>query len=61
VGQPEPATDDPAVPEELFDLVRVSVRADVKVLWTPAEQHVPDTPADQIRGVPVVMKPVEDL
>ena len=59
--QPEPAADDPAVPEQPLDLVRVRRRADVEVLRPPAEQEVADAAADEVGDVIVLVQPVEHL
>ena len=60
MGQPEAAPDDPAVPEEFLDLVRMRVRADVEVLRPPTEQQVAHTAAHQVGAVAGVMEPIED-
>ena len=61
VGQPEPPADDPAVAEELLDLVRMRRRADVEILRPAAEQQVAHAAADQIGDVVVLVQPVQDL
>ena len=61
VGQPEPPADDPAVPKQLLDLMRVRRRPDVEVLGPAIEQQVADAAADQIRDVVVLVEPVEDF
>src|SRR5262249_1394475 len=40
VGQPEPPPDNPAVSEQLLDLIRVRGGADVEVFRTPAKQEI---------------------
>ena len=61
VGQPEPAPDDPAVAEELLDLIGMGRRPDVEILRDPAEQEVADTSADQVRQEIRLVQPVEHL
>ena len=61
VGEPEAASDDPAVAKELLDLVRVRGRTDVEVLRPPAEQEIPHAPTHQIPDVIVLVEPVEDF
>ncbi len=61
VGQPETASDDPAVPEEPLDLVRMRRGADVEVLRTPAEQQIAHAAADEVGDVFVLVQPVEDF
>ncbi len=51
VGEPEAAADDPAVPEQLLDLVRMRRRADVEVLGPAPEQEVAHAAADQVGDV----------
>ena len=50
VRQAEAAADDPAVPEQLLDLVRVRSSADVEVLRPPAEQQVAHAAAHEVGG-----------
>ena len=61
VREAEPAADDPAVAEELLDLVGMRRGADVEILRPPAEQQVADAAADEIGGVIVLVQPVQDL
>ena len=61
VREPEAAADDPAVAEELLDLVRMRRRADVEILRPPAEQQIAHAAADQIRDEIVFVQPVQDL
>jgi hypothetical protein len=61
VGQAEPTADDPAVPEEFFDLMRVGGRADVEVFRPALEEQVANGTTDQIRDVVVLVQPVEHL
>ena len=51
VRQAEAPADDPAVPEELLDLLGVRRRADVEVFGPPAEQQVADAAADEVGDV----------
>ena len=61
VGEAEAPADDPAVAEQLLDLVRMRRRADVEVLRPAVEQQVADAAADQVGDVVVLVEPVEDL
>ena len=61
VREPEAAADDPAVPEQLLDLIRMRRRADVEVLGPAAEQQVADAAADEIGDVVELAQPVENL
>ena len=61
VRQPEAAADDPAVPEQLLDLIRMRRRADVEVLRPAAEQQIADAAADQVGDVVALPQPVEDF
>ena len=61
VREAEAAADDPAVAEELLDLVGMRRGADVEVLRAAAEQQVADAAADEVRGVAVFVQPVQDL
>ena len=58
--QPEPAADDPAVPEQPLDLVRVRVGGDVEVLRDAAEHQVPDAAADEVGDVVAPLQPEQD-
>src|SRR5437016_5117641 len=49
VCQSKTTADDPAVAEELFDLIRMRRRADVEVFRPAAQQQIADAAADQIR------------
>ena len=59
VGEPEAPADNPAIPEELLDLIRVRGGADVEVLRPSAEQEIAHAPADEIRDVVVLPKSVQ--
>ena len=61
VREAEAPADDPAVPEELLDLIRMRGRADVEILRTAAEQQVADAAADEIGGVLALPQAVENL
>ena len=61
VRKAEAPADDPAVLEEPFDLVWMRRRADVEVLWAPAEEQVPYAPAHEIRDVAVLMEAIENF
>jgi len=61
VREPEAAPDDPAVAEELLDLMRMRRGADVEVLRAPAEQQIANAAADQVRDVMMFVQTVEDL
>jgi hypothetical protein len=61
VRQPEASADDPAVPEQLLDLIGMRRRADVEILGTTAEEQVTDAAADQIRDVVALIETIEDL
>jgi hypothetical protein len=61
VREAEPASDDPAIPEELLDLVRMRGRADVEILRMPSEQKVADAAADQVCDVVVFVELVQNF
>jgi hypothetical protein len=61
VREAKPSTDDPAIPEELFDLVGMGRRPDVEILRPPPEQQVADASADEIRNVIGLSQPIEYL
>ena len=56
VREPEAPPDDPAVAEQLLDLVRMRRGADVEVLRPAAEQQVADAAADEVRDVVVLVQ-----
>ncbi len=60
MGQPEPAADDPAVPEELLDLAGMRVRADVEVLGPAPEHQVSNAAPNQIGDVFMLLQAMED-
>ena len=59
VREAEPASDDPAVPEELLDLRRMRGGSDVEVFGFPAEQQVANAAAHQICDVVSLPKAIE--
>jgi len=48
MDQPKSAADDPAVLEEIFDLMRVGIGGDVKILWDSSEEEIPDASSHEI-------------
>jgi hypothetical protein len=60
VGKPEPSADEPAVPEDLLDLVRACVGRDVEVLGLSAQEQVSHAAADQIGEMTRFLKSIED-
>ena len=61
VRQAETPADDPAVAEQLLDLIGVRGGADVEVFRPAADQEIADAPADQIRRVVELTQPIENL
>src|SRR5207253_10812234 len=61
VCQPEAPTDDPTIPEQLLDLIRMRRRADVEIFRTPAEQQVADAAADEVRDVIELAQSIQNL
>jgi hypothetical protein len=61
MGQPKSAADDPAVPEQLLDLIRMRGRADVEVLGSAAEQEVAHAAADQVSNVVRLTQPIQNF
>ena len=61
VGEAETPSDDPAISEQLLDLIRMRRRPDVKVLWAAPEQQIPNAAADEIRHVVELAEAVQDL
>src|SRR5439155_20866111 len=61
VRETEAASDDPAVAEQLLDLMRMGRRSDVDVLRAAAEQQIAHAAADQICGVVMFVEPVQDF
>ena len=59
VRQAKPPADNPAVPEQLLDLMRMGRRADVEVFRPAPEQEIPHAAADQVRDVVVLVEPVQ--
>jgi hypothetical protein len=61
VRQTEAPADDPAVAEELLDLVGLRRGADVEVLRLAAQEQVAHAAADQVRRVVGLIEPVENF
>ena len=61
MGQPEPAADEKGVAEELLDLIRMGVGADVEIGRLAAEHQVADGSSDEIGGESMDVQPVEHL
>ncbi len=61
VREPEPSSDDPAVPKELLDLIRMCGGADVEILRPAAEEQVADAAAHEVGHVMVLPQTVEHL
>ena len=61
VSQTESASDDPAVPEQLLDLVGMGRRADVKILGAAAEQQVAHASADEVSDVIELPEAIENF
>ncbi len=61
VGEAEAPADDPAVPKELLDLMRMRRCPDVEILRMAIQQEIADAPADQIRDVVMLVEPVKNF
>ena len=61
VRQAEPPADDPAVPKQLLDLMRVSRRSDVEILGPAAEQQIAHAAANEICDVIVLVQLIQDF
>ena len=61
MGQAESAADDPAVPEERLDLLRMCGGAEVEVLGPSLQQQVSHPPADEVGLEVVLLEPRDDL
>src|SRR5207245_10521446 len=61
VCEPEPPADDPAVPKELLDLIRMRRRADVEIFRPAAQQKIADAPAHQIGDVVELPQAVQNF
>src|SRR5581483_837519 len=61
VRQAEAAADDPAVAEELLDLIRMRRRTDVEIFGMTAEEEVADAAADEVGDVIALPEPIEDF
>src|SRR5437588_8842752 len=57
----EAAADDPAVPKELLDLIRMRRGADIEVLGATAGQQIANAAAHQIGDVIVLAQAIEDF
>src|SRR5690606_13484297 len=57
----ETPSDDPAVPEEFLDLIRMRTRTDVEVLRPASEQQVADTATNEVRRVVMFVQPIQHL
>ena len=55
----KPAADDPAVAEELLDLIGMRVGADVEILRPALEQQIAHAAADEVRDVVELLQSVE--
>ena len=61
VRKAEAAADDPAVPEQLLDLVGMRRRADVEVLRTSAQEQVAHAAAHEIADVTGLVQAIKNL
>jgi len=61
VREPEPSSDDPAVPEQPLDLLRMCGGPEIEVLRPPVQQQVTDTTANEVGLEVVLLEPVDDL
>jgi hypothetical protein len=59
--QPEASADDPTIPECTFDFVRHCGRPDVKIFRAASKKEVAYTSADQIGGMPELLKSIHDF
>jgi hypothetical protein len=59
VREAEAASDNPAVPKELFDLVGLRGCPHVEVLRTTAEKQVADRSTHEIGDMPVLVEPIK--
>ena len=60
VRETEPPADDPAVPEEPFDLIGMRIGADVEVFRPAAQQQIADAAAYEIGDVTLLLEPLKD-
>lgn len=61
VRKTKAAADDPAVSEQLLDLVRVGIGAHVEVLGPASQEEIPDTAPDEVGDVVELLQPVENF
>jgi hypothetical protein len=61
VRQSETTPDDPAVPEQFLDLVRVCIRPNIEIFWATTQKKVPYAPSNQVCRVFVFVEAVENL
>ena len=61
MGETEPSADDPAVPEQLLDLVGPRRGADVEILRRAVEQEIADAAADDVPSVAEAPKTLDDF
>ncbi len=61
VRETKSAADDPAVPKEFLDLIRMGRRADVEILGVASEQQVANAAADEIGDVVGLPKAIQHL
>ena len=59
MGEPEPSADEPAVPEDLLDLVRLGVGGNIEVFGFPAEEKVANASADKVREMTRFLEAVQ--
>ena len=57
----ESSADDPAVAEQLLDLMRMGRRSNIKILRAASQQEIAHTAAHQIRDVVVFVQAIQDL
>ena len=61
VRQTKPPADDPAVPEQLLDLIRMRRGADVEILRPAADEQIAHAAADEVGGVLELTEPIQHL
>ena len=59
--EPEAPADDPAVPEQFLDLMRMRRSANVEILRPAIEQQVANAAANQVRDVVMLVKSVKNF
>jgi hypothetical protein len=52
VGETEPSTDEPAIPEDLFDLMGPGIGGNIEILRLPAEQQVAHPASHEVCIIP---------